>query len=699
MLSMQSDQMQRTGSAMQGLGSELNAEAVEAAHLANQPIVADSEQKAQNAYNTMRFGVPVKDANGNVTQQGGYLQLQSKDALAPDPNTGLSLEQTYTGKLKDALGTIEAGLTNDDQRAMFRAQTANMLPSFQGQLQQHVFQQQDIYTKQSNQGAAEMAAETAGLNYNNPTIVSEQVKKAQQAAYYQTVHDGIPGDMQTNIIKTTGSAVHAKVIAAALENNNPMYAQAYYEANKGDMTANDSLAVLGKLNTQVNTQTAMGVVNATTQHFSTQIQPNDITRLQGVVQSLESAGNPNAVGKFISKQNTAKGSMQVMDATNANPGYGVKPAQDNSPAERARVGNDYIVALVQKYGGIDKGLAAYNAGPGALEAAIKADPNNWLAHMPKETQAYVNKGTAMYQSGGGAAPFPTELEFVNHAKSQLPATANPQLISLTQTQAEQQYAMLKQARKDQGEQALQQAQQALIANGGQLNALPPSVITNLAAVNPGAVDGLTAFAKAVNPVTRDQVVTDQKAFAMAVTYPNELAKMSDATFAGFLKTNFSPSDQEKISKLRAGVINGTTDTGIGSVNFTTMNKVLSNRLTAYGISQPKPNASDDDKQRWGSIQRFVTDDIIAAQRDIGHKLTPDEVTQHIDHLIMTNINFKNTFMGIGYGSVEQKPMMTMKPGDIPSGDVDAIRQSFAKHGINNPTNDQILRAYWKNHAK
>jgi soluble lytic murein transglycosylase len=692
---MQSDQMQRTGSALQGLGSELNAEAIEAAHLANQPIVADSEQKAQNAYNDLRFGVPVKDANGNITQQGGYLQLQSKDALAPDPNTGLSLEQAYTGKLKEALDKIESGLTNDDQRAMFRAQTANMLPSFQGQLQQHVFQQQDIYTKQSNQGAAEMARQTAALNYNNPDIAAQQKKKAQQATYYQTEHDGIPGDMQTNLIQAAGSAVDRTVIEAAIENNNPIYAQRYFEANKGGMTDSDSMAVLGKINTQVNAQTAMGIVNATTQHFATQIQPTDVSRVNSIRDMLESGGKDfNADGTPVISSKGAMYRTQVMPATAKNPGYGIPPAKDNSPAEVNRVGDAILPTLIKKYGGIDKGLAAYNAGPGTLEAAIKADPNNWLAHMPKETQAYVNKGIAMYQSGGGAAPFPTELEFVNHAKSQLPATANPQLISLTQTQAEQQYAMLKQARKEQGEQALQQAQQALIANGGQLNALPPSVITNLAAINPGAVDGLTPFAKAVNPATRDQVVTDQKAFAMAVTYPNELAKMSDATFAGFLKTNFSPSDQEKISKLRADVINGTTDTGIGSVNYTTMNNVLSNRLTAYGIYQPKPTDSDEDKQRWGSIQRFVDEDIRAAQRDIGHKLTPDEVTQHIDHLFMTNINFRNW-----YGSTEQTPMMTMQKGDIPSSDADAIRQSFAKHGISNPTNDQILRAYWKSHAK
>ena len=36
--------------------------------------------------------------------------------------------------------------------------------------------------------------------------------------------------------------------------------------------------------------------------------------------------------------------MQVMDATNRDPGFGVLPAQDDSPEERARVGRDYLQA-------------------------------------------------------------------------------------------------------------------------------------------------------------------------------------------------------------------------------------------------------------------------------------------------------------------------------------------------------------------
>jgi hypothetical protein len=259
--------------------------------------------------------------------------------------------------------------------------------------------------------------------------------------------------------------------------------------------------------------------------------------------------------------------------------------------------------------------------------------------------------------------------------------------------------MLKQARKEQGEQALQQLHQALYANGGQINALPPSVISNLAAVNPEALQKLPELAKAYNPATMNQVVTNQNAFAQAFTYPDELGKMSDGLFASFLKTNFAPADQEKVSKLRADVINGKSDTSAGSINLTTMNEVLANRFMAYGIAPPKTGAVDDNAKQWGAAQHFVTDDIMAAQRDLGRKLTPDEVTHRIDRLFMNNINFRNTFMGIGYGSVEQTPMITMKSGDIPSSDADAIKASFAKHGINNPTNDQLLRAYWKSHAK
>ena len=119
--------------------------------------------------------------------------------------------------------------------------------------------------------------------------------------------------------------------------------------------------------------------------------------LKEVVLGLESGGRRyGADGKILEgpkvKGGTAKGEMQVMDATNLDPGFGVRPAADNSPAERARVGSDYLDAMLKRYGGDEaKAMAAYNAGPGALDVALKKG-GDWLKHMPAETQKYVKNG-------------------------------------------------------------------------------------------------------------------------------------------------------------------------------------------------------------------------------------------------------------------------------------------------------------------
>lgn len=114
--------------------------------------------------------------------------------------------------------------------------------------------------------------------------------------------------------------------------------------------------------------------------------------LQDVVQHIESGGKRfDKAGEILTSPKGAQGEMQVMPGTARDPGFGVVPAKDNSPDELARVGRDYLAAMQQRYPDADKALAAYNAGPGAVDAAIKAHGDNWLAHMPDETKNYVAK--------------------------------------------------------------------------------------------------------------------------------------------------------------------------------------------------------------------------------------------------------------------------------------------------------------------
>lgn len=127
------------------------------------------------------------------------------------------------------------------------------------------------------------------------------------------------------------------------------------------------------------------------------------------VAQAESGGRDyDAAGRVITSPKGAKGLMQVMDATNLDPGYGVRPAQNDSLEERARVGQDYLKAMIGNYGGdLTKALAAYNAGPGnvdrALAAAQKAGDPNWMQYLPKpqETVPYVQKIVANMGSQPG----------------------------------------------------------------------------------------------------------------------------------------------------------------------------------------------------------------------------------------------------------------------------------------------------------
>lgn len=106
------------------------------------------------------------------------------------------------------------------------------------------------------------------------------------------------------------------------------------------------------------------------------------------VMQQESGGDPNAQSSA-----GAGGLMQIMPATARDPGFGITPLQgwDNvNPAtasreEQIRFGRDYLAAMNKRYGGdVDKTLAAYNAGPGAVDKAGGV-PNY------KETQNYVSK--------------------------------------------------------------------------------------------------------------------------------------------------------------------------------------------------------------------------------------------------------------------------------------------------------------------
>jgi hypothetical protein len=127
---------------------------------------------------------------------------------------------------------------------------------------------------------------------------------------------------------------------------------------------------------------------------------------------VESANNPNAVSP-----KGALGVMQTMPGTLRDPGFGVAPARNNSPAELQRVGEDYMRAMLNKFGNMRDALVAYNWGPGNAERWIAQGAN--VAALPAETQGYLQKLM-------GAAPQQTSQPAPQGAPQAPPQTAAPQ---------------------------------------------------------------------------------------------------------------------------------------------------------------------------------------------------------------------------------------------------------------------------------
>lgn len=99
--------------------------------------------------------------------------------------------------------------------------------------------------------------------------------------------------------------------------------------------------------------------------------------------------NPTTM-QLVESPKGAQGVTQVMPATGIDPGYGVKPLQNNSEQEFTRFSTDYIKAMLKEFDGdTEKALAAYNWGPVVLKAHIKKHGDKWKEKLPSETKNYV----------------------------------------------------------------------------------------------------------------------------------------------------------------------------------------------------------------------------------------------------------------------------------------------------------------------
>jgi hypothetical protein len=700
LLNIGAKQTQQLGDSLVRAGAEMDVMRKQALDRANAARVDDALNQATEQALRLQH-----DPKEGYTAQKGY------DAL--NRESGLPLADEYTGKLDTTFSDIASKLGNDEQRRMFGMRANNIRTSFLGGALQYESKEQTDYTVSVREGTVKNAANALVLNFTDPENVKlqeDRIRAAIMGAKDPDTGTFIQGAAQLSGKSATWatekaneaiSGAHLGAIKSALDKGDVNAAMAYRKRYGDRMTAADMIQIDGALQRDYDVRQGAAVASQVVKSTQSTVDPTSFDRLTNIIMGVESRGRDlDARGNVLTSPKGAQGRMQVMPMTQKDPGFGVRPAQDDSLEEKARVGRDYLAAMVKRYDGdIAKAAAAYNWGPGAVDKAVKDAEKNagkgervgtdaWLASAPAETRNYVASVLKQMNSPEGGVPTrPTLEQLHQEVRTRLGSNASPLAVKTALDQTSQQYEDQNKAIAQRKDETVSAAMQELVKNP-RFSELSASTRAALARYAPDKVDEVMGFGK---KMALGDDTTDDRLYLRLTTNPQAMAKMSDAQFFQ-LRNGLSKSDFDHFAQKRADLLSGKTGQTAGELNDSAINRVANQRLASLGID-PTPKDGSADSQRVGAIRRFIDSSLIDAQRQTGKKFNDAETQAHIDGLFAKNVTFRKTFLGFDTGTTGQS-MLSMKIGDIPGAQADAIKKAFKARGNANPTDADILGAYF-----
>lgn len=616
-------QAQQMGQALGQAGHQLGRVSMQLQQEANQLRVDDALNRLKEQALRLTFD----------TEQG-YSNLRGINAL--ERPEGKPLADEYGDSLQQAISQAAQGLGNEEQRRAFGAAANGILANFRGQVIKHEADEFRTYSLSVAEGVQATALREISLSWNNPEAIDAAVLRIRAQTYRQGQMLGKSAEWQEAQVRQMTSTAHKTALGAALDNNDVLYADRYLQTYADQMEAGDILNVRSHISKAMDLQVGENIGAQVFAGFAQQLQPDDFDRLTNIVLGIESGGRRYGDdGKLlegpVTRYGTAKGEMQVLDGTNKDPGFGVKPAADDSPQERARVGRDYLAAMLKRYDGdVGKTLAAYNWGPGNLDSALKEHDENWLAHVPRETRNYVERGAREFGAGAGTGRKPTLAEMRMALREQPELAGNPQRLKHAEDRLEIEHKALTEGAKQREVEVLDGTYRALYANGGDFAALPGGLRAQI----PGQkLNSVLDFARQVG---RDGGVVHQpEAWAQILTLPrSELAAMSPIEFFRQFRPVLDDSHLEKGYALLEDAKGVAGEKHLEVI--TTAQRVKQGAISA-GIlpADEKPNESQ--VKAFAQFNQIVDDRVRQFERvDLQgkRKANSEELQRIIDHALL-----------------------------------------------------------------
>lgn len=678
-------QAKQLGQGLSAAGDAVGKYAMDMAQQVNETRVMDAVNKAKERMFDLTYN---KDT--------GYAMQKGINALErPD---GMDLATEYGQKFKKELDDIGGSLGNDMQRQAFARHAGQMSTDMYGSAERHMAQEFTTYQGSVFDGVVSNAQRQIVVNYADVAkggAIEQSVSSIEAAVRGKARLSGLSQEFADTQVRKAVSNAHVLALATALEKNDVTFADGYLKKFGGQMDADDLLKMQGHITKEMDLRQADGVATRAVALITPRMFNNDGDRAFNILIGTESNGQQfGKDGKPLTSSAGAIGVAQVMPTTGPEAAKLAGLPWDearykNDPVYNRAIGKAYFGQQLQDFdGNLAQAYAAYNAGPGATRKAItraNARPGgDWLTFLPAETQAYVAKNMREYSTGGGRFSPPTLADVHAQIRQDLGTDARPQVVQAALLRGTQQFEDLAKARTAQETESTANAMRELVANGGKYSELPPRV---RAAIPPKEIDNVMNFGARI---AKGDDTTNSALYLKLASDPAGLVKLSDNEFFA-LRSQLNEADFKHFSNERAARIEGKGANGPGELNTGAINSTLVERLQALKINT-SPNGPD--AERLGIIHRFVRNELGEAQRASGKKFNDVETAKFIDGLFAKNVTFRGFF-----GGVSSQNLLSLKPGDVPSDVRNALTADFAKAGVTNPTNADILGAYLRLKAR
>lgn len=667
-----------------GVADAMGKYAIDMQVQVNATMVDDALNHAREAAQRASWGVAGPDGTlqGGFKNAKGYAALKRPSGKALPDEVVEELDKSVQSILKDRLH-------NDAQRKAFNLQYNDMRTKLYDEATMHVSQQFGEYQQAVNAGSIQTLQNDAALSYSDPTKLREIVDNIDR---YSATIGTLSGAPATAIEAGQRKARSVAIVAAAkaaIADKKYGYAQGLLNEWKGKMDQDGLLQLKGEIDGHVaivtGEQVAADIFKGSAQPA---FAPTDADRVTRITAASESGNRDvTATGAVLTSPKGAKGRMQVLDGTNMNPGFGVRPARDDSLGERARVGRDYMNAMVTRYGGdLRKAWAAYNWGPGNMDAALKQHGAEWFDHAPQETKDYVTRNMTAYGSGEGVPPRPTRQELYNAVDASLPGAENVEARKAAYTWLDKRFTAAEQDEKDTYDRAYAEGIRVVRETGGNINALNPTL---RAQIKPQQYTELARYAKDVADGAFTS--TDPAAYYLA-TDPN-VARAMTADQLEALRPKLSEEDYKAARKVWSDAHAPEPGKGPDSLDVAMVNGILDNRLAYMGVdtTAKKP----EDRARIGAIRQFVHRYVLDQQTQSGQKIVDYKGMEGVVNQLFTrNQTFRNTFMGVSTTAGSMN-VMTAREGDLPDDTRKRINVQLKKALGRDPNEAEVLQAYWR----